>query len=474
MLLLARLKQSLPGGLALLWALVLAALLLAACGQPVAPALIVRDERQLLDPQRVADAAAPLLARGASVAVFVPEQGDDRGEDLSRRLAAEGLIVDGDIPPPLLVVYISYSPRYSELRAGSKWNGLLPSVTLRTIREGRLNPALRVEDPDDGVAATLAALEAEIARTLPRQRLIGWAVLAIGFAVPVVLLLAGPVERLWRRMQRAWPTSPPGRLWATTPIGRRQMRWRYRQELTMVREVLATSAERALERYAHVAIADEALERRRAALEAQRADLTSRASAAHAPSDDPALLTALRALPQSYELLVRDAQRLAADRASAHRRSAAVAAQAAELVRRVGKSFAPKPGAMVGDPVAYRQFTDLSATLDALDQRRAALGQALTDTALGTQLNILIDGYASLETALLALWASAFPKAHAGYLRQKQRAAASQARQNSGYTSDASSAGYLASSAGSSSSSDYQTDYGSSTSSSSSSDGGSW
>jgi hypothetical protein len=471
MLRLAHSNHALPGGPALLWALALAALLLAACGRSAAPALIVRDERELLDPRRVADAAAPLLARGAGVALFVAERGDDSGEDLSRRLAAEGLIAGGDIAPPLLVVYISYNPRYTELRAGSEWSGLLPPATLRMIREGRLNPALRAEDPDDGVAATLAALEAEIASALPRQRLIGWALLAIFFGVPGVLLLAGPVGRLWWRLRSAWPASLPGRLWAMTPIGRRQVRQRYRQELTEAREALARSAERALERYTRAAIADVALENRRAALEAQRADLTSRAAAAHEPSDDPDLLTALRALPQSYEPLALDAERLAAGVAYARRGVAAAAAQAAELLRRVGKSFEPKPGATVGDPAAYRRLADLCTTLDALDGRRAALGQVPADAVLGTQLNALAGEYASLETALLERWASAFPKAHAGYLRQKRREAASQARQSGWHTTDVSSAAQLSSNAGSSSSSDYQPDYGSS---SSSSDGGSW
>lgn len=471
---LARSHHSLPGGAALLWALLLAALLLAACGQPAAPALLIRDERELLDQQRVADAAAPLLAHGASVAVFVTEQGDNNGADLSRRLATENLIADGDIVPPLLVVYISYSPRYTELRAGSEWSGLLPPATLRTIREGQLNPALRAENPDDGVVATLSALESEIASTLPRQRLIGWVVLTISFGVPVVLLLSWPARYLWRRLRRAWPASLPGRIWAMTPIGRRQVRRRYHQELAAALEALARSAEHALERYDRTAIAEEALETRRAALEAQRADLANRVGAAHDPSGDPDLLTALRSLPRSYEPLVLDAERLAASVASARRGVGFAATPAAELLRRVGKSFEPKSGATEGDPALYRRFADLRTALGTLDGRRAALGQALANAALGAQLNALAGEYAHLEAALLELWASAFPKAHASYLKQKRRAAAGQLQQSGWQASDSSSASHPSASAGSSSSSDYQSDYGSSSSSSSSSDGGSW
>ena len=260
--------RSLVRSLAVLWALALAAVFLASCSDPGAPELLIRDERGQLDTLRVDAAAAPLLARGADVAVIIVERGDDRGEDLSRRLAVEGMRAGGDIVPPLLAIYISYSPRYTELRAGSQWSALLPAATLRAIREGQLNPALRSGDPDDGVAATLGALEDAIIVELPRQRIFGWSVLIICFAVAGALLLARPVARQWWRLREALPTSPLGRFWATTPFGRRQVRRRFRQELAAALEHLATGTERALERYAHAAIVDETLEARRAALEA--------------------------------------------------------------------------------------------------------------------------------------------------------------------------------------------------------------
>ncbi len=318
------------------------------------------------------------------------------------------------------------------------------------------------------MAATLSALEAAIIVELPRQRIFGWSVLIICFAVAGALLLARPVARQWWRLREAWPTSPLGRFWATTPFGRRQVRRRFRQELAAALENLATGTERALERYAHAATVDETLEARRAALEAQRADLTRRAGVAQEPSDDPDLLAALWALPPSYESLVRDAERLAAGVASARRNAESAALRAAELVRRVEKSFEPKPGATVGDPIAYRQLADLRATLGALDGRRAALGHAPATAALRTARDSLAGEYALLETALLDLWRSAFPKAHAGYVKQKRRSGSR--------PSEASSAGYVTASSASSSSdssnsSDSSGDYGSS---SSSSDGGSW
>ncbi len=59
----------------------------------------------------------------------------------------------------------SREPRYSELRAGSRWSKALPPEALRAIRQETLNPALRAGGFADGVAATLAALDARIANT---------------------------------------------------------------------------------------------------------------------------------------------------------------------------------------------------------------------------------------------------------------------------------------------------------------------
>jgi len=99
-------NRFLARGSAMFWALVLFTLLLAGCSQAAPPALTVHDETERLDQQRIADAAAPLLARGASVAVIVVDQGDDRGDDLLRRLSADGLTTGGDISAPLLAVCV--------------------------------------------------------------------------------------------------------------------------------------------------------------------------------------------------------------------------------------------------------------------------------------------------------------------------------------------------------------------------------
>lgn len=64
-------------------------IVLAACAAP-APALLLDDSAALLDAQQISAAAAPLLAQGASVAIFTAAQGDPA--DFARSLAESGLL----------------------------------------------------------------------------------------------------------------------------------------------------------------------------------------------------------------------------------------------------------------------------------------------------------------------------------------------------------------------------------------------
>ncbi len=208
-------------GLALL-ALALITLLAGCAAAP--GSLLLVDETSSLDRAGVEAAAAPLLARGARVAVLVVVRGDETGEDLTRRLGEAGLLEAGQIAPAALALYVSYEPRYSELRAGTNWSKSLPDAALREARTGVLNPALRTERPAAGVAATLQALEARIASPPLLQRVVeGFVYLVLaGFAVAAVAIspLGEGIVRWWRR-------SPPGRLarWlgAQTPPGRRRL-----------------------------------------------------------------------------------------------------------------------------------------------------------------------------------------------------------------------------------------------------------
>lgn len=206
-------------------ALALAALIALLAGCTPAPGrLVVDDETGALDRAQAERAAAPLVARGATVAVLVAARGDETGADLARRLAAAGLLEGGQVAPGALALYVSYEPRYSELRAGARWSGRLPDGTLREVRTAALNPALREGRLAAGVAATLAALEERIANPPLVERLsrgLLWVVLG-AFALAAVA-----VSPLGERLGGWWRRSPPGRLarWLgdRTPSGRRRL-----------------------------------------------------------------------------------------------------------------------------------------------------------------------------------------------------------------------------------------------------------
>ncbi|NTV63993.1 MAG: hypothetical protein HGA65_10720, partial [Oscillochloris sp.] len=183
-------------------------LFLAGCA--AAPArLVLSDDHEVLDRALVAQAAAPLLSRGATVAVIVAAQSDASGDDVTRRLGAAGLLVNDQIAPGVLAIYVSYTPRYSELRAGTRWSEMLPDSTLRTIRMSLLNPALRDATPTAGVVATLESLEVALASPPLIERI--WH--AIGLVVVAGFILVGLViSPLGEQLGRWWSRSPPGRL----------------------------------------------------------------------------------------------------------------------------------------------------------------------------------------------------------------------------------------------------------------------
>src|SRR5262249_17396455 len=145
-----------------------------------------------LDRPRIEDAAAPLIARGAIVAIMVVERGDEQGADFARRLEAAELLRGGAVVEEAIALYVSRDPHYSELRAGGRWSGALPSEALRALRQDVLNPALRADNFTDGVAATLVALEAGIAGG---SSLLAWLATAIrwlvyGLSAAVILFFA--------------------------------------------------------------------------------------------------------------------------------------------------------------------------------------------------------------------------------------------------------------------------------------------
>lgn len=189
-------------------ALVLIIFLLTGCAfQASSPGqLIINDETERLSRGRVAEAAAPLLQRGATVAIFIVERGDNNGEDLTDRLARAGLkghLYDR-IVPHAIAIYVSYEPRYSELRAGKTWSEALSQNALHDIRTDALNPALRNGDVTTGVVETLKRSESQIvwhgwSKNLPI--IIIWIGLSL---LSWVVLRGNDSSQSWRKSDDSW------------------------------------------------------------------------------------------------------------------------------------------------------------------------------------------------------------------------------------------------------------------------------
>jgi hypothetical protein len=127
--------------------------------------LFVTDETERLRQLEVAKAAAPLVQRGARVVVLIVQRGDNNGDDLTRRLTAinpQGYSSHDRIAPDAIAIYVSYEPRYAELRAGKNWSSALTNDALTDIRTRALNPALRSDDVTNGVTETLRRFESAL------------------------------------------------------------------------------------------------------------------------------------------------------------------------------------------------------------------------------------------------------------------------------------------------------------------------
>lgn len=143
----------------------IAILLLTACSNRTPGQLIVDDETELLSRARVAESAEPLLQRGATVAIFIVERGNNttNGNNLNNRLDRVGLRDSGRIASDAVAIYISYEPRNSELRVGETWSKHLPDDKLSSIRADVLDPALRDGDITTGVVESLKHVDSAIA-----------------------------------------------------------------------------------------------------------------------------------------------------------------------------------------------------------------------------------------------------------------------------------------------------------------------
>lgn len=141
----------------LLAALIVLALPHGVSGQ--ANGLIIVDEGSRLDRAAIEAAAAPLLARGARVALFAVDRG--RAPAFDALLADNALARDGLVRDDLIAIFVSFDDRYSEIRYGADWQPALDG-SAEAIQRDSLNARLADGDVDGAFAGSLVALDAAI------------------------------------------------------------------------------------------------------------------------------------------------------------------------------------------------------------------------------------------------------------------------------------------------------------------------
>jgi hypothetical protein len=121
--------------------------------------VLIRDAGGRLDAGDVQQAARPLVNKGATVAVYVVDNGD--GDDFMERLIDDGLArSDGAMLTNVIGVYIAINDRYSEIAYGDEWaEALAVNDNAEAIRVSDLNPGLSAGDFTRGVADALAAID---------------------------------------------------------------------------------------------------------------------------------------------------------------------------------------------------------------------------------------------------------------------------------------------------------------------------
>ena len=121
--------------------------------------LIIVDEGARLDQAAIEAAAAPLLARGARIALFAVDRG--RAPAFDAMLAENALLRDGLVRDDLIAIFVAFEDRYSEIRYGAQWQPALDG-TVEAIQRDSLNARLADDDADGAFAGSLVALDAAV------------------------------------------------------------------------------------------------------------------------------------------------------------------------------------------------------------------------------------------------------------------------------------------------------------------------
>lgn len=124
--------------------------------------VIIEDPGGRLDASDVRAAARPLVDKGATVAVYVVDNGD--GDDFTERLVDSGVArSDGAMLSNVVAVYVAVNDRYSEIAYGDQWtDALAVNDNAELIRRDQLNPGLADGDFTRGVSDGLTAINRAI------------------------------------------------------------------------------------------------------------------------------------------------------------------------------------------------------------------------------------------------------------------------------------------------------------------------
>ncbi len=124
--------------------------------------VIIDDPGGRLDQSTVQQAARPLVNKGATVAVYVVDNGDQN--DFVERLVDDGLARgDGALLSNVVGIYVAVNDRFSSIAFGDQWSDALSvNDNYEVIRQGQLNPGLSDGDFTRGVTAALSAINGAI------------------------------------------------------------------------------------------------------------------------------------------------------------------------------------------------------------------------------------------------------------------------------------------------------------------------
>lgn len=163
--------------------------------------IVIKDETGKLTKATIENAAKPLLARDAEIAIYMIN-GTGSSADFENRLKADGFINSSGSSVRAKLIGIYVGNQYSSIRYGDAWNAVLDTEqNYETIRKNNLNAELAKGNFSQAFAAALTAIEASVVNP-PGQSVVNVSTVPIAVGgVGVVGVAAGYV--LVRRRRSA-------------------------------------------------------------------------------------------------------------------------------------------------------------------------------------------------------------------------------------------------------------------------------